>query len=99
MKHQENLPISALPYFLRISASFCNALQESLDFYNDHQDSEAFSKILHHLSNDFEYYVATYQKWCQDATASAHQRDLKILEYYLQDAKKLLATAIELVRH
>jgi hypothetical protein len=99
MINHETMPLSALPYFLKISLSFTNALEESVAVYKSDRDREAFSKILHHLSTDLDYYLNVYQEWLKDPKASAHQRDLAMLNKYLQEAKSILTSSVELVRH
>lgn len=99
MTDNEPMPLTALPYFLRLALSFTNALTESVEVYKDDQDREAFAKILHHLSTDLDYYINVYQTWTDLPDAPRHERDLTTLGNYLEDAQKVLSAAVELIRH
>lgn len=93
------MPLSALPYFLKISTAFCHAIDESIHFYESDQDQATFSKILDHLSADLNYYLGVYQTWIKDPKASMHQQDLDAFGAYLKDAQTLLSSALDLIRH
>jgi hypothetical protein len=93
------MPLSALPYFLKISTAFCNAIDESMHFYESDQDQATFSKILDHLSTDLNYYLGVYQTWTKDPKAGQHQQDLDAFGAYLKDAQELLSSAVDLIRH
>lgn len=97
--HEQTMPLSALPYFLRISMTFCHAINESIEVYKNDQDQQAFAKILDHLSSDLNYYLHVYQTWEQDPMAQMHKQDLERLYHYLNEAKKLLSSGVALIHH
>lgn len=99
LKDKDYLPMDAVPYFIRLVTLYNKSLEELSELFATQKNELAFAKLLHHLVDDFEYYEGTYEHWKSEAKTDADHCSLEVLKPLLAESKKLLASAIALVKH
>ena len=100
MKNKADLlPIGAIPYFIRLISLYNKSLEELIDLYHTTQNEMAFSKLLDHLVDDFDYYQASFVHWQKEAKTEADHVSLEALKPLLEESKRLISKAAGIVQH
>lgn len=95
----EFLSIETIPYFIKLVTLYNKSLEELMNLYHSGDNEAAFSQLLDHLVDDFNYYQASFEHWQGEAKNEADRARLEALAPLLEEAKKLISQAARLIQH
>ena len=83
----------ARPHLISLMQHFNLALTQEIHFYERHQDTQHFVKILDYLNHDFAYFAQHLNCWQYQSPTAIEQTELNCLEQHLNEARGLITQA------